>query len=54
MHRDNLFKENDPTSRMDFDVFKKQFFPQLFHVHDDSDSENDKKEMKAMKETNVQ
>jgi hypothetical protein len=27
LYRENLFKENEPTFKMDYDSFKKAFFP---------------------------
>lgn len=45
LNGENLFK-ND---KMDFDSFKKVFFPQLFHVTEANDSDNDEENLKKFK-----
>jgi len=50
LHKNNLFKEKDPEAKMDFETFKKAFFPQLFHVHDDNQSEDELEDLQKLKE----
>lgn len=36
LYRENLFKEGNPNSKIDFETFKKAYFPHLFHILDDN------------------
>lgn len=32
LFRESLFKEREPSYKLEYEVFKKAFFPHLFHV----------------------
>ena len=65
LHREDYFEKGKKQPQMDYDLFKKSFFPQLFHQQDidkDSDDEvqklkdykrNSKKENRAIIETRM-
>jgi len=50
LYRDNLFKENDSNSRMDFETFKKTYFPHLFHIKDDNLSEDEHNDLQKLRQ----
>lgn len=52
LRRENLFKEGveESKNRMDFEVFKKAYFPHLFHIHEDDMSEEEHEDLVKLKE----
>jgi len=50
LHKEDYFKRGDPHSRMDFDIFKRSFFPHLCHCGDaDKDSDEEVEKLNSFK-----
>jgi hypothetical protein len=41
LYNESLFKKDDPKSLLDFETFKKAFFPQLFHIQEEDLSDQE-------------
>jgi hypothetical protein len=52
LRRENLFKggSDEASNRMDFEAFKKAYFPHLFHIHEDDMSEEEHEDLVKLKE----
>ena len=52
LRRDNIFKEGgeEAKQRMDFEAFKKAYFPHLFHIHEDDMSVEEHENLMKLKE----
>jgi hypothetical protein len=41
LYKENLFVQGDRSSKIDYDLFKKAFFPYLFHVEGGEENSDD-------------